>query len=349
MLNMPKSRTKSKLTRRSGLLGIAPISLFLILSGIGISQQKEKKQYTPAPPSDLPEVIWRDPGDVSSLNLIYGIGGKEDAPDPDATYTFVEEDMNGTSPKFRVKDANGVEWKVKMGAEPQAETAATRLLWAAGYFVDEDYYAPEIKVAGLPKLRRGEQFVSDGAVHGVRLERKIKGQKNVGTWDWFKNPFLNTREFNGLRVMMSLLNNWDLKTINNSVYEIDGQRRYVVSDVGATFGKTGDPAKRSKSDVEGYEKSKFIEKIHADYVDFTMHSRPLFIAAIDAPNYEERSRMEKVTQHIPRADAKWLGQKLAQLSDEQIRDCFRSAGYMTQEVDEYTKTVKERIAELNAL
>jgi hypothetical protein len=349
MLNMTKSNTKSIMTRRSGLLGIAPISLLLILSGIGVSQQKEKKQYTPAPPSGLPEVIWHDPGDVSSLNLIYGIGGKEDAPDPDATYTFVEEDMNGTSPKFRVKDANGVEWKVKMGAEPQAETAATRLLWAAGYFVDEDYYAPEIKVAGLPKLRRGEQFVSGDTVRGVRLERKIKGQKNVGTWDWFKNPFLNTREFNGLRVMMSLLNNWDLKTINNSVYEIDGQRRYVVSDVGATFGKTGNPATRSKSDVEGYEKSKFIQKASADYIDFTMHSRPLFIAAVDAPNYEERSRMEKVTQHVPRADAKWLGQRLAQLSDEQIRDCFRSAGYMSQEIDEYTKVVKERIADLNAL
>jgi hypothetical protein len=349
MLDMLESTRKSSPTRRASLLGIAPISLLLILSGIGISQQKEKKQYTPAPASDLPEVIWRDPGDVRSLNLIYGIGGKEDAPDPNASYTFIEEDMNGTSPKFRVKDANGVEWKVKMGAEPQAETAATRLLWAAGYFVDEDYYQPEIKVDGLPKLRRGEVFVSDGAVHGVRLERRIKDQKNVGTWDWFKNPFLNTREFNGLRVMMSLLNNWDLKTINNSVYEINGERRYVVSDVGATFGKTGNPATRSKSDVEGCEKSKFIEKTYADYVDFTMHSRPLFIAAVDAPNYEERSRMEKVTQHIPRADAKWLGQRLAQLSDEQIRDCFRSAGYTSQEVDEYTKVVKERIADLNAL
>ena len=48
--------------------------------------------------------------------------------------------MNGTSPKLKVKDAQGVEWKVKMGAEPQAETAATRFLWAAGYFVDEDYF-----------------------------------------------------------------------------------------------------------------------------------------------------------------------------------------------------------------
>ena len=32
---------------------------------------------------------------------------------------------------------------------------------------------------------------------------------------------------------------WDLKQVNNSVYSVDGERRYVVSDVGATFGKTG--------------------------------------------------------------------------------------------------------------
>ena len=281
--------------------------------------------------------------------MINGIGGTADAPDPHATYTFTEEDMNGTSPKFKVKDAQGVEWKVKMGAEPQAETAATRLLWAAGYFVDEDYYEPEISVTGLPKLRRGEQFVSGDVVHKVRLERKIKGQKNISTWDWFQNPFLNTREFNGLRVMMSLLNNWDLKTINNSVYEINGERRYVVSDVGATFGKTGDPASRSKSNLKDYEKSKFIEGEKGGFIDFTMHSRPAFIAAFDAPNYDSRSKMEKVTKHIPQADAQWLGERLSHLSDQQIRDCFRSAGYSPDEVEEYTRVIKDRIAALNAL
>ncbi len=329
------------------MLGLVVASSLLISSQVIFAQKHGKKPSDDS--SGLPAVIWKDPGDISTLNLKYGIGGVDHAPDPDATYTFIEEDMNGTSPKIRVKDAQGVEWKVKTGAEPQAETAATRLLWAAGYFVDEDYYVPELKVAGLPKLRRGEQFVSDGVVHGVRLERKIKGQKNVGTWDWFKNPFLNTREFNGLRVMMSLLNNWDLKTINNSVYEVDGERRYVVSDVGATFGKTGSPATRSKSDPEAYDKSQFIQKTKGEYVDFTMHSRPLFLAAIDAPNYESRTRMEKVTQHVPRADAKWLGQRLSQLSDDQIRECFRTAGYTSEEVEEYTKVVKERIAALNAL
>jgi hypothetical protein len=312
------------------------------------AQKKANKSAKAA--ADLPDVIWRDPGDISSLDLIHGIGGVADAPDPTATYTFVEEDMKGTSPKIKVKDAQGVEWKLKMGAEPQAETAATRLLYAAGYFVDEDYYASEVKVAGLPKLKRGENFVSDGALHGVRLERKIKGQKDLGNWDWFKNPFIGTREFNGLRVMMSLLNNWDLKEINNDIYEIDGEHRYVVADVGATFGKTGDPLTRSKSDVKGYEKSKFIEGPEkGGFVDFVLHSRPPLIAAVNAENYKERSRMEKITKHIPHDDARWLGERLSHLTDEQIRDCFRSAGYNADEVEEYTHVIKDRIAALNAL
>jgi hypothetical protein len=329
-------------------LKIAAIFLLLISTGMLAAQKKANKSAKAA--ADLPDVIWRDPGDVASLDLIHGIGGVADAPDPNATYTFVEEDMKGTSPKVRVKDEKGVDWKVKMGAEPQAETAATRLLYAAGYFVDEDYYVAEIKVADLPKLKRGQNYSFYGALHNVRLEKKIKGQKDLGNWDWFKNPFIGTREFNGLRVMMSLLNNWDLKEVNNSIYEIDGEHRYVVSDVGATFGKTGDPLTRSKSDVKGFEKSKFIEKEEkGGYIDFVLHSRPPIFAAFDAGNYKERSKMEQITKHVPHDDARWLGGLLARLTDEQIRDCFRSAGYNADEVEEYTRVIKDRIAALNAL
>lgn len=330
-------------------LKIAAILLLLISTGMLAAQKKSNKSAKAA--ADLPDVIWRDPGDVASLDLIHGIGGVADAPDPNATYTFIEEDMKGTSPKVRVKDEQGVEWKVKMGAEPQAETAATRLLFAAGYFVDEDYYVAEIKVANLPsKLKRGQNFVFYGALHNVRLEKKIKGQKDLGNWSWFKNPFIGTREFNGLRVMMSLLNNWDLKEVNNDIYEVDGEHRYVVADVGATFGKTGDPLTRSKSDVKGFEKSKFIEGPEkGGYIDFVLHSRPPIFAAVNAGNYKERAEMEKITKHIPHDDARWLGGLLARLTDEQIRDCFRSAGYNADEVEEYTSVIKDRIAALNAL
>ena len=52
---------------------------------------------------------------------------------------------------------------------------------------------------------------------------------------------------------------------------------------------------------------------------------------------------------MPRADAKWMGQLLSQLSPDQIRDAFRAAAYSPQEVDGSAKVIESRIAELNKL
>jgi hypothetical protein len=314
------------------------------------TEKKEQKRKKRAAVPRLKAVIWHPTIDVNQLNLFYGAGGKEDAPRPDAKYKFKKEDMNGTSPKFDVEDDQGIKWRVKLGQEPRAETAATRLLFAAGYFVDEDYYVDELHVEGLPRLKRGQSYVTDdGLVHGARLERRMKEVKKLGNWDWFKNPFVGTKEFNGLRVMMALVNNWDLKTINNSIYEVNDEAEYLVSDVGATFGKTGNPLHRSKSVLKDFEDSKFIDKVTTDFVDFIMHSRPPLLAAINIPNYEKRTHMQGVTKHIPRADAKWMGQRLSQLTEEQIRDCFRAGGYTQEEVEGYSTIIQNRIAALNAL
>jgi hypothetical protein len=328
----------------------AILMLALAALSAGVTAQQKDTSAGQADAATLPERIWRDPGDTASLDLMYGAGGKAHAPDPTGTFTFIREDPLATSPKFDVVDGQGVEWKVKLGPESQPETAATRFLWAAGYFVDEDYYLAELTVKGLPTLRRGQDVVSSGGiVHGARLERKRTTAKKLGDWDWFHNPFLGQRELNGLRVMMSLLNNWDLKQVNNSIYVVDGERHYVVSDAGATFGKTGDKMTRSKGVPKHYADSKFIAKATPAFIDFVLHSRPLFLSAFAVCNYRERTRMEKITRHIPRADAKWLGQRLSVLTDEQIRDGFRAAGYGAGDVETLTRTIRQRIAALEAL
>lgn len=293
--------------------------------------------------------LWHSPGDVRLLNLRYGSGGKEHQ--PAGKFRFVKEDKQGSTPKFEIVDGRGVHWKAKLGEEAQPETAATRLLWAAGYFTDEDYYMPELRVAKMPKLKRGNEFVSaDGVVRGVRLERIVAGQKKNGNWSWFKNPFVGTKELNGLRIMMALVNNWDLKEVNNAVYTAPGKsRRYVVNDLGASFGKTGDFFVRSKGDPEDYRKTKFIQKVKSNEVDFYLSSRPFPLTAVAVPNYFTRTHMQEIVKDIPLADAKWLGELLGQLSDEQIRDCFRAAGYLPEEVEGYAAEVYERIKALNSL
>src|SRR5204862_1303727 len=97
---------------------------------------------------------------------------------------------------------------------------------------------------------------------------------------------------NGLRVMMSLLNNWDLKEVNNTIYEVNGERHYVVTDAGATFGNTGNALTRSKSDPREFADAKFIDKTSADFVDFVLHSRPFFMGAVEPGNYGDRTKME---------------------------------------------------------
>lgn len=293
--------------------------------------------------------LWRDRGNIASLNLFYGPGGKEHQ--PAGKFTFVKEDKQGTAPKFEVADEQGVRWKAKLGEETRSETATTRLMWAAGYFTDEDYYLPELRVEKMPKLNRGRQFVSaDGVAHGVRLERSVKGQEKTGNWSWFKNPLEGTKELDGLRIMMALVNNWDLKQINNAIYQEKGEpTRYAVGDLGATFGRTGNPFVRSKSNLRDYRGTKFIQKVKPEEVDFFLSSRPFFLTVFDVPNYVTRTRMQGVAKHIPRTHAKWLGQLLAPLTMEQIRDCFRAAGYSPEEVEGFAKVVLGRIAELNKL
>ena len=67
---------------------------------------------------------------------------KEHAPDPNGRYTFEKEDMNGTSPKFYVKDSNGVRWQIKLARSRNRNSGHTASV-GRGYFVDEDYYLAE--------------------------------------------------------------------------------------------------------------------------------------------------------------------------------------------------------------
>ena len=299
-------------------------------------------------------ILWSDPIDIASRNLFYGSGGEQDQ--PRGTMTFLEEDFKGTNPKFEVRDQEATKWTVKLGVEVRPETAAVRLLWAAGYFTPEDYFVSTLEVENMPAhLKRGQDLVGPGGViKNVRLKRHPKGKKKIGTWRWKHNPFIGTREFNGLRVMMALMNNWDLKDENNAIYEgPDPPRKiYLVSDLGSTFGTTGRSWTHaiSKGNLKSYSHSRFISKTTPQFVDFSTPSRPALIYFFTSfPEFFSRLHMRWIGKHIPRADVNWIGGLLGRLSPEQIRDAFRAAEYSQQEVEGFAKTVEERIAELNKL
>jgi hypothetical protein len=323
------------------------------------SNKPTKKERREEAANRLPATLWRDPGDIASLDLLNGEGGAKDAPDPHVDYTFIKEDMNGTSSKFYARDSNGVRWLVKLGIEARPETAATRLVWAMGYFTDEDYFLPQIHVQNLPKLRRKMFGASPktGIVRNVRLKRQGEGMEKLADWDWFENPFVSTRELNGLRTLMALINDWDLTVANNKVYVTDKERQYLVSDLGAAFGKTGWPPSHvpllphaTKGVLRDYEHSRFIRVVTGDVVTFEMHtSAPSFIRRFRRKYFDQYRQIEGVAQGIPVRDAVWVGSLLARLKPQQIRDAFRAAGYQPAEVDGFAKVVEKRIAALNQL
>ncbi len=300
-------------------------------------------------------ILWREPGDIVSRNLLYGSGGKQDQ--PHGTMVYTDEDHAGTNPKFYVRDRESTKWTAKMGIEAKPETAASHLLWAVGYFTDEDYFVPGLAVEGIPAhlQRGGDNLVGpNGTVENVRLERHLRSLKKIGNWKWKKNPFTGTRQFNGLRVMMALMNNWDLKDENNAIYqrsEGTPAKIYVVSDLGASFGTTGYSWTQAmgKGNLNSYRHSRFIKKVHPEFVDFSVPSRPALLYFFHVPALIQRLRMRWIGEHISRDDAKWMGGLLSRLSYEQIQEAFKSAGYSPQEVAGFAKVVEERISELNKL
>src|SRR4051812_19690214 len=159
--------------------------------------------------------FWVEPTDIETRNLYFGPGGEQGQ--PHGSLTFVAEDPGGTSPKFEVRDEDGTKWKVKLGPEAQPETVATRILWAVGFIANENYYLRITTIQNMPRLKRGQGFVTSEGVRAVRLQRA--GAKKIGNWSWGNKRLRGSREFNGLRVMMALLSNWDLSDRNNAVLD----------------------------------------------------------------------------------------------------------------------------------
>ncbi len=274
--------------------------------------KKEKKQPTGTP------VFWRAPEDIESRNLLLGAGGEEMKPDI-SRLTFIEQKKGGYSTKYRVRDAKGNEWIAKIGKEAQSDTAANRILWALGYPTEIAYLVPKATIEGK------------GDFENVRLEARPKHVKRTGNWMWENNPFMTTPEFKALKILMVMINNWDMKDDNNEILALqnpttgEAELQYIISDLGGSFGKTGGVISRSRNKPSDYEKAEFIKKVNGDVIDF---------------NYGGKN--QKLFENITVADAAWLSKWLKRLSDDQLKDAFRAANYTPEEVDSLTAAFRAR-------
>lgn len=305
-------------------LAILTVSLLLFASYTPAQQEKPKKEA----PVGIP-VLWQEPAEIASRNLYFGPGGEAMRPDT-SKIVFVEEKESAGAIKFRVLDGSDREWQVKIGGEAQAETAASRLVWAAGYYTDITYLVPRVEIEGK------------GVFENVRFEARPKGVKRLDEWLWDNNPFVGTQELQGLKVLLLLLDNWNLKNENNKILFVrDGQAgktelRYIVSDLDTKFDKTGSsPGLWHLGNVQksgAGAKARFVDKVKDGLLVFDYAGR-------------HKERICDITV----AHAKWIAGWLSRLSDQQIKDACRAGNYSPDEAQKIAVLLRARINELVSL
>src|SRR4051794_37949700 len=149
--------------------------LVLLLSAFSASRvpaQDSKSKTKDKSTEDVTQnaKLW-EPVNIPERDLYNGPGGTEMRPDL-SSVTFLEVDTSGHNKKYRIKDAAGREWIVKLGREARPETAAVRILWGIGYKTEINYLAPTITIPGK------------GTFQNVRLEARPKHIKRLDQWSW---------------------------------------------------------------------------------------------------------------------------------------------------------------------
>jgi hypothetical protein len=281
--------------------------------------------------------LWEDPQPIAARDLYWGAGSRDRQPRP--PFQFVEGNSSGTQPKLVVTDASGARWDVKLGEEVHSEVAASRLVWALGYFVDELYFVPEGVVAGVRDLGRASEHIDEGGrFRDARFERRQEHQTPADRgWSFTANPFLNSRELSGLKILMTLLGNWDVEgERNNRVVDVrapghEPHRRFFVGDLGATFGRMGRRmTNHSKWQLEHYRHEGFVDEVDDDSVELDFDG------------------LESEMDTIPLDHARWFAGLLGQLTPTQVRQAFEAAGATPEEVQGFSEIVLARIAQLQS-
>jgi hypothetical protein len=311
-----------------------PVAALLLAAaasqGCALMPKTRIKPVAADPPPEVMAQFWVEPADLASRDLYWGPGGRENAPDPNGRFEFVER-STGTfkfSRGFDVKDERGIKWSAKFWPESQTEVVASRLMWAIGFHQPPTYYVAHWTLSGDTGWA--------GPQGGARFRPSPRWLEREGDWSWHENPFTGTQPWRGALVMMVLINNSDLKPSQNNIYDLkeprEGARRwYVVRDLGASFGATGTLWAR-RNDPATFEKEAFIKSVDGGRVRF---------------NYS--GRWKELFQDLTPADVRWTCERLARLSPRQWRDAFRAADYREDVADRFIRRFQEKVAQGMAL
>ena len=305
---------------------IVSVATAVALNVAACAGRAKRPSARPAP-AEAGAILWQQPTDLPARDLYYGPWGSRRAPDPNATYTLVERKHSGVNLGMTVVDPQGREWSVKqpypsgLDDEGPVEVTLSRVLSAIGYPQPPVYYM------------RMFTLKDDWGIHteaGGRFRLKEEALKDAGPWKWEENPFVGSRPYQGLLVLLMMFNSTDLKNSNNSLYEHrEGgrtERWYVVRDIGSALGDTNGISAR-KNHAESFERHPFVLGVRGGHVEFKSHG---WYRAL-------------VEDRITTDDVVWASNLLARLSDRQWRDAFRAGGYEPQVADRFIRKLRDKI------
>jgi hypothetical protein len=230
----------------------------------------------------------------------------------------------------------------------RSETFAVRLAWAAGYYVESAYFLPDGQIEDVGELGRARDCVGeDCSFKDARFELDEQGVEKMFDehgWAWNDNPFVGTKELNGLKIMLMLTSNWDNKDVrdvargsNTAIFQHrlpDGrvEARYLIIDWGASMGRWGSVVFRGKWDPDGYESQtpEFVKGVENGMVKWGYIGQ----------------RTEDATDGISVEDVRWVYQYVGRITDEQIREGLLASGATSEEVESFTRAIRERINQL---
>jgi hypothetical protein len=167
---------------------------------------------------------------------------------------------------------------------------------------------------------------------GGRFRLTEQSIKSVDTWSWQRNPFVGTRPYQGLLVILAMFGSSDIKNENNVLYEVkdpgEGAKHwYVVRDLGTALGETGRLAPlRGNPDI--FERQAFILDVRDGFVRFNYHGWH-----------------QELFRQIAPLDLAFASDLMEQLTDRQWADAFRAGGFPPREANRFIAALRQRIAE----
>jgi hypothetical protein len=290
--------------------------------------------------------VWHDVHTDEANDLRYGPGGAAHVPDP--PFEFVEELLTGSHPGVSVRDRSRRLWRVKWGAEAKPEAFCVRFAAACGYFAEVTHYVAGGRIERVTTLTRARPMVGeDGSFTDARFEledRSVRMLFDEHSWAWNDNPFVGTRQLDGLKIVVMLLSNWDSKDrrdvsrgSNTAIFEypisrLSTEARYLITDWGGAMGRWGTTVvSRGRWDAEGFEVQTpgFVAGVHDGVVDF---------------GYQ--GQRSEIGRGIPVAHVRWFYRKVRRITEPALQRGLLASGATGEEAARFARSLMMRIEAL---